>query len=277
MSRVVSRTSSSRLEPLAAGSLNLDGQFYFDNKTSFDAEDGLLQTRSQTFKAQAEKVEPDIWKRPPPDFRYLVYDPQPPKRNTVDAMRPWIYGTIPGQREVIKRDRGDKRLPRILEHQEKEPQIVTRFRIDRPFTAKKKFVQQGMYKPGTYECPKPHDFRQYPPIKSLGLDEFVTDYERDPYGLNFKSQRLNHIHGLPREPPERDLAEGRQMAPPQSAKKKWDARLILDRDNWPQKSAAFSRHRRRHRQAYSAFMERVEETLNKKWFFEQTDKSVGCV
>lgn len=56
--------------------------------------------------------------------------------------------------------RGDKRLPRILEHQEKEPQIITRFRIDRPFTAKKTFVQQGMYKPGTYECPKPHDFRQ---------------------------------------------------------------------------------------------------------------------
>jgi hypothetical protein len=32
---------------------------------------------------------------------------------------------------------------------------------------------------------------QYPPLKKLGLDEFVMDYEKDPYNINFHTGRLN--------------------------------------------------------------------------------------
>ncbi|CAL1533872.1 unnamed protein product [Lymnaea stagnalis] len=248
--------------------------FDFHTKTSFDADDALIQTRSKQYKAQPSEKDDDIWKRQPPDFRYVVYDPHPPKRNTVDAIRPWEYGTVPGQKEVIRRNRDDDKLPDIFDHKEPEAKFHTMFRTARPFTAKKMFVSSGMNKPGTYLNPKPHDFRQYPPIKSLGLDEFVTNHEKDPYALRFKSQHLNIISGLPREPPKRDLAPGRQMDKPMSGKKKWDAQLILDKDSWPKRSAAFTRHRRRHRQPYSAFMERVETALTTRWSMEQMDKAL---
>lgn len=249
-------------------------QFGFHAKTSYDADEALLQTRSEGFKLKPAEKDRDIWKRPPPDFRYVVYDPKPPKRNTVDSMRPWDYGTLPGQRATVSRKRDDGRLPRIFDVKEKEAEIITRFHIDRPFTAKKKFVTQGMNPAGPYDNPKPHDFRQYPSLKKLGLDEFLTTYEKDPYSIKFKSERLNHIHGLPFEPPERDLVPGRQMAPPMSAKKQWDRSLILDKTAWPQKNEAFSRHRRRHRQPYSAFMERVEGDLSGKWYRERLDEAI---
>ncbi|KAH9524757.1 hypothetical protein Btru_027738 [Bulinus truncatus] len=262
-SRLVTQSASSS----RAGSERYDRvNFNFYTKTLFDAGGTLLQTRSAHFREPPEEKDDDIWRRKPPDFRYAVYDPHPPKRNTVESMQPWRYGTIPGQMEVIRRARSESRLPRLLQdNREEEPQFNTRFRIERPFTAKKNFVANGTYKPGPYESPKPHDFRQYPPIKSLGLDEFVTSHDRDPEGLQFKSQRLNHIFGLPNEPPERDLVPGRQMGKPMSGKKHWDPQLILDQDPWPRKSAAFTRHRRRHRQAYSAFMERVENALTTAW------------
>lgn len=249
-------------------------QFGFHAKTSYDADEALLQTRSENFKLQQEERDRDIWKRPPPDFRYVVYDPNPPKRNTVDSMQPWNFGTIPGQREIVKKKKDSGRLPRLFDQKQREPEIITRFHIDRPFTAKKKFVKGGMNPAGSYENPKQHDFRQYPPLKKLGLDEFITTYEKDPYGIHFKSKRLNHIHGLPSDPPQRNLAEGRQMAPAMSAKKKWEPELILDKTKWPQKNEAFTRYRLRHRQPYSAFMERVERDLTHKWSREQLDKAL---
>ncbi|XP_055874389.1 uncharacterized protein LOC106077126 [Biomphalaria glabrata] len=264
--------------PSSRGDSSVYDKVHFDfyTKTLHDAHDALLQTRSAHFRRRPAEQEKDIWKRKPPDFRYVVYDPHPPKRNTVDSMQPWRYGTIPGQREIIKRVRSEGHLPRLLEDDSNDEgtQFKTRFRFERPFTAKKKFVASGSNKPGEYESPKPHDFRGYPPIKSLGLDEFVTDYEKDPNGMKFKTQRLNHIFGLPNEPPERDLVPGRQMGKPMSGKKHWDPQLVLEKDDWPRKSAAFTRHRRRHRQAYSAFMERVEDALNSAWTQEMFSKEI---
>ena len=91
---------------------------------------------------------------------YLVYDPKPPKRNTVDSQQPWLYGTIPGQREKVTRERVSL-MPLIFRQRPPSPpHIVTRFHITRPFTAKKQFVTEGMYPAGEYEAPKPHDFSQ---------------------------------------------------------------------------------------------------------------------
>lgn len=244
-------------------------QFGFDAKTSHDADEALLQTRSESFKLRPPVVDRDIWKRPPPDFRYAVYDPKPPKRNTVDSQQPWLYGTIPGQREKITREKGSL-MPLIFRQTPSGPApLVTRFHIARPFTAKKQFVREGMNPAGEYETPKPHDFRQYPPIKSLGLDEFETTYERDPYNIHFKTNHLDTIHGLSLGPAERDLAYERQMAPPLSAKLQWDPKLILEHNAWPQRFEAFTRHRRRHRNPYSAFMERVGREVQIKWTREK--------
>ncbi|GFN82482.1 craniofacial development protein 2-like protein [Plakobranchus ocellatus] len=231
-------------------------QFGFHAKTSYDADEALLQTRSENFKVLPGEKDRDIWKRPPPDFRYVVYDPRPPKRNTVDSVQPWNFGTIPGQREIVKKIKDEGKLPRLFEQRQREPEIITRFHIDRPFTAKKKFVREGMNPAGSYENPKLHDYRQVS-AKLLLLQEFLLGF-----------------HGLPSDPPERDLAAGRQMAPAMSAKKKWDSQLILDKTKWPQKNEAFTRYRLRHRQPYSAFMERVERDLSYKWSREQMDKAL---
>jgi len=250
-------------------------QFGFHAKTSYDADEALLQTRSESFKTRPVEKDRDIWKRPPPDFRYVVYDPRPPRRNTVDAMQPWRYGTLPGHSKTAPVRREENSLPRIFDKPEREPEIVTRFHIDRPFTAKKKFVTEGMNYPGPYDNPTPHDFRQYPSLKKLGLDEFMTKYEKDPFNIHFKSKRLNHIHGLCFEPVERDLVPGRQMGPPMSAKEQWEAALVLEKTKWPQKPEAYTRFRRRHRQPYSAFMERVEGDLSGKWYKERLDDAIG--
>ena len=90
----------------------------------------------------------------------MVYDPRPPKRNTADSQQPWLYGTIPGQRDKVSREKGSL-MPLIFRKRSNSPaNFVTRFHIDRPFTAKKQFVTKGMYVAGEYDSPKPHDFRQ---------------------------------------------------------------------------------------------------------------------
>ena len=133
--------------------------FGFPSKTNYDANESLIQIRSENFERKVVDKEEDIWKRPPPDFRRQCYAPRPPKRNSAESMKPWIYGTIPGQREIIKRPRR-KIIPHLLQSpREEQTKFNTYFHIERPFTAKKKSVLEGTNDPGEYENPKPHDFR----------------------------------------------------------------------------------------------------------------------
>ena len=133
--------------------------FGFHSKTNYDANESLIQIRSDNFTKNIPLKEDDIWKRPPPDFRPQIFAPKPPKRNTQDSQMPWLYGTIPGQREIIKRER-PKVIPHLLQTKDKDNKgLVTYFHIDRPFTAKKKFVREGMNEPGEYVNPTPHDYR----------------------------------------------------------------------------------------------------------------------
>ncbi|XP_050419030.1 uncharacterized protein LOC126832325 isoform X2 [Patella vulgata] len=249
--------------------------FGFHAKTSFDADDALRRTRSATWKLKESPKDNDIWKRPPPDFRYAVYDPQPPKRNTVDSMKPWNYGTIPGERVVYKREKTTL-LPRILNNDQSkdEKEFKRFFRIDRPFTAKKKFVREGMYEAGEYEMPKPHDFRDYPSLKSLGLEELQLAPERDPYNLKFNSERLDIIRGLTAGDAIFLSADYPYMAPPLPRQPRFEPSLMLDRESYPQREVRFTRYRRRNRQAYSAFMERVEADLTAQWNKEKLEKVI---
>nr|KAG5708382.1 hypothetical protein BaRGS_034413 [Batillaria attramentaria] len=226
-------------------------QFGFDAKTSHDADEALLQTRSENFKLRPRPADRDIWKRPPPDFRYAVYNPRPPKRNTVDSQQPWLYGTIPGQREKVTREKGSL-MPLIFKQRSSSPPpIVTRFHIARPFTAKKQFVREVKK-----DLERLSDVvNVYPPIKTLGLDEFETSYEKDPYNINFKTERLDIIHGLNRGPAEKDRSGGRQMAPPLSAKLKWDPQLILEKNPFPQRYEGFTKDKREKR--FIGFLENV--------------------
>ncbi|XP_041366439.1 uncharacterized protein LOC121381263 [Gigantopelta aegis] len=273
MTTVESHSDVTQPVPSEKSSLGIV-EFGFHAKTSFDADDALLLTRSEKFRLKPPPRDDDIWKRPPPDFRYVVYAPNPPTRNTRDSQQPWLYGTYPGQRTTFKRE-PKSLLPIIFRSAEPTTkEFVTRFHIARPFTAKKEFVRDGMNVPGEYIQPKHHDFRGYPPIQSLGLPEFLTDYEKDPYNIKFHTKNLRTICGAGFGCTERDLVEGRQMGRPKTPQPPYDAGLILYREQWPQPQAAFTRYRRRNRQPYSAFMERVETTLNAQWAKEQLEKAL---
>ncbi|KAK3589017.1 hypothetical protein CHS0354_007963 [Potamilus streckersoni] len=263
------RSSPSRTQ--SASSLGIV-PFGFHSRTNYDANETLIQFRSDNFTKKEMVVFENIWKRPPPDFRPQKFAPNPPKRNSIEANQPWRYGTILGKRESIKRPR-TKVIPRVLQPpKEEEKTMTTRFRIMRPFTAKKKFVTEGMYAAGEYHMPKPHDFRGYPPLKSLGLDEFDIFYEKDPYNIKFTTERLNIVHGTKIDKATDREIKGRQMAPPKTPEPKFDSQLTLQKEPWPIKNGAFTRHRIRHRPAHSAFMERATAVILSKWEKEQSQE-----
>ena len=89
-------------------------QFGFDGKTSFDAERELMKNRSEHFLIKEKESIDDIWKRPPPDFRLQMFAPKPPKRNSREAMQPWKYGTLPGQKPVKREKENEKTAPSFL-------------------------------------------------------------------------------------------------------------------------------------------------------------------
>ncbi|KAL4227254.1 hypothetical protein ACF0H5_012700 [Mactra antiquata] len=249
--------------------------FGFHSKTNYDANESLIQMRSENFdKVVVPKVE-DIWTRPPPDFRPQKFAPNPPKRNSRESQRPWLYGTIPGQRESIKRNR-PKVIPHLLQEKKTEDKgLVTYFHIDRPFTAKKKFVRDGMYEAGEFNNPKPHDFRGYPPLKTLGLPEFVHETEKDPFNIKFHTDRLNIVHGERVDKATDRNIRGLQMAPPKSPPPLHECHLLFDKGPWPVKNEQYTRFRVRHRPAHSAFLERATRLLENKWAKEKYEKALA--
>ncbi|WAQ98072.1 hypothetical protein MAR_022445 [Mya arenaria] len=248
--------------------------FGFNSKTNYDANESLIQIRSENFLRKPEIKEEDIWKRPPPDFRPQKFAPNPPKRNSRESQRPWLYGTIPGQREIVKRER-PKVVPHLLKPKSQEDRgLVTMFHIDRPFTAKKKFVKEGMFYPGEFQNPAPHDFRGYPPLKTLGLPEFEQKTDKDPYNIKFHTDRLNIIHGARVDKATDREIKGLQMAPPKSPPPLHECHLLIDPGPWPVKNEQFTRHRQRHRPARSAFMERATRTLESEWAREKYEKAL---
>nr|XP_014353894.1 PREDICTED: uncharacterized protein LOC106706875 isoform X2 [Latimeria chalumnae] len=94
--------------------------------------------------------------------------------------------------------------------------------------------------------------------------DFVTRLDRDPFNLRFKSQHLDVGHDLfPIRGEQKDTSVERFITH-KPAEKKWDSRLILPKESWPHKSAAYTRYKRR-QCSYSGFMHRVSEKLSKIW------------
>ncbi|XP_045022453.1 uncharacterized protein LOC112586450 [Bubalus bubalis] len=218
----------------------------------------LMQDRNSKWKINAPQppqaeVKVNIWEIKPPDFSYKLYTSLrlagKPSRTIMQEERRKIPD-FPGKMVP---------LPSLRNPPKKaiSPKFITTFpRLDSQ-KAKLMFVESGKYPNGVYLNPKPHDFRQ---VQS-NLPNFVTTYEKDPFGLKFKSQHLSTVSGCPL------LKNGQQNSTERFITYKpcecaWDSKLILPKAPWPVKSASYTRHRRR-RDAYSAFMDRVEEKFNK--------------
>ncbi|XP_063671303.1 uncharacterized protein C6H7orf78 isoform X2 [Pan troglodytes] len=196
----------------------------------------------------------NVWEIKPPDFSYKLYTslriPERPSKPIKEEKR----------RKKISFPETMLHLPSIRNHPKEvtAPKFITTFpRLDLQ-KAKLMFVKSGQYPRGVYVNPKPHDFRQYQP----GLPNFETTYEKDPFGLKFKSQHLSTVHGyqLPKDNKQKNTTE--RFITHKHRECTWDSKLILTKAPWPVRSASYTRHRRQ-RDAYSAFMDRVEEKFTK--------------
>ncbi|KAL2777302.1 uncharacterized protein WCI35_015367 [Daubentonia madagascariensis] len=194
----------------------------------------------------------NIWEIKPPDFSYKLY---------TSLRFPEISRTIKEEQRRKKSNFAEAMvyLPSIRNHPKKaiSPKFITTFPHLDSHKAKLMFVKGGKYPTGVYVNPKPHDFRQYQP----DLPNFVTTYEKDPFGLKFKSQLLSTERGnhLLKDNKENTTERFITYRPRECT---WDSKLILTKSPWPVRSASYTRHRRR-RDVYSAFMDRVEEKFMK--------------
>eukprot|EP00057_Strongylocentrotus_purpuratus_P006062 XP_011660536.1 PREDICTED: uncharacterized protein LOC763406 [Strongylocentrotus purpuratus] len=164
------------------------------DKSKFQSGQDLLVTRSDSYLIRPRERPEDIWKRPPPDFTLQRYMPKPPKRNTRESMQPWRWGTLPGEKKIAQTiaEKPTVTLPKILQPpRPKSRKILTRFKIPDSDEARKVAVKQLVHHKEKFENPQPHDFRQYPPLGPLGLPEFVTSEERDPYNIKFKTENVD--------------------------------------------------------------------------------------
>ncbi|XP_006114585.2 putative uncharacterized protein C7orf78 homolog isoform X1 [Pelodiscus sinensis] len=232
--------------------------FSFERQIKFSAYLDLAFAHNQSFVQQLQAIpQRDRWQKQPPDFSYKLYTSSTLSRKAPGKDKEGL-DTLNNKEPETKQC-----LPRIdtsqfypaLQRKKELPKLVTRFPRIGSFEAAKMFVENGKYKSGIYRDPKPHDFRQY----ETNIPNFVTSYPRDPFNLKFKSQHLNIVCGL------QPLTE-KQMDPKgrfitcKPRECKWESRLILPKTPWPPKSASFTRHRKR-RDAYTAFLDRVDEKL----------------
>nr|XP_012612516.1 uncharacterized protein LOC105867245 [Microcebus murinus] len=195
----------------------------------------------------------NIWEIKPPDFSYKLY---------TSLGFPKISSRTLKEEQKRKKSNVPERivdLPSIRNHPKKAiSKFVTTFPHLDSHRAQLMFVKGGKSPRGVYVDPKPHDFRQYQP----DLPNFVTTYEKDPLGLKFKSQLLSTERGshLLKNDKQKNTIE--RFITYKSRECTWDSKLILTKSPWPVRSASYTRHRRR-RDAYGAFMDRVEEKFMK--------------
>ncbi|XP_048882048.1 uncharacterized protein si:dkey-30e9.6 isoform X2 [Brienomyrus brachyistius] len=215
---------------------NLDPlkEISFNEKVVFSARHDLALRQSKEFAVLPRTVKNvSLWHLKPPDFSPKLYKSLGlPQKKQEKRRPPLIMSSSDTFKNITEMTSSILHGTRAKEVTEP---FALRHRPPDSLESKLMFVKFGKYPDFPYRDPKPHDFRQY----SDDMPDIVTTTEKYPNNPNFKSQHL-------------------------STKPKWEAKLILPKDPWPNKSASYTRHRRR-RGLYSAFMDRVEEKLTILW------------
>lgn len=255
----------------------------FSAQISFDAGNALRLTRDSHFHLEPPPPDRNIWRRKPPDFRLQAFAPRPPKRNSRAANQPWRFSADSDARVTQWRQDKAERVPvppkgalqtdyeaamAGAEETAQLPPFRARFRAERPYTAKLKAARADQGHRERYSAPQETDFRQYPPPQSLGLPEFCTHKEPDPYNLRHLLQNRPLVTGPLHEVVNLREASG-TMAGPVRQPEKWEQRLHLPQLSWPVRPLEFTRYRIPWRDPHDAFMESVEERLTRKWICER--------
>lgn len=151
----------------------LMSQFDRNAQLSFEAAMNVEQLRSTNYMPRKQPPEPaSVWHVQPPDFRPQVYRPQPPKRNSRNAIQPWTYqaqyelSTL-GDNEIQSSSRAstDLLLPALYEQvqedsdESQDEAFVTRFKHQHTLDEKVNVIRARQLPLPPYKNPKPHDFR----------------------------------------------------------------------------------------------------------------------
>ncbi|KAM6202316.1 uncharacterized protein C7orf78 homolog [Rhynchocyon petersi] len=225
------------------------------SRLQFPAQSSLSSKwKKNATKSSQSNLKANVWEIKPPDFSYKLYTTSGHPEKAFRHIKKGRRKTIINVPETVLH------LPSIQNDLKSiTPKFITTFaRLD-PHTAKIMFVKSGKYPCDEYINPKPYDFRQY----QSNLPNFVTSYEKDPFGLKFKTKHLSTVHGCQLLEDNQQKKNGKEkFITYKPCECSWDAKLILPKDPWPNKSASYTRHRT-WRDPYSAFMDRVEEKFNK--------------
>lgn len=241
----------------------------FDAKTLYDASEKIQEMRSDSYRIFKPKRRYDLLTRPEPDFRPQAFRPCPPKRNSQEAVQPWRYSTDNDRyyNRALKRRKETMFLPKVVVP---NPPAQYKFKAGyKPLNADDdRKIHAGLagclLPRECYKLSQPHDFREYPCLKSLGLPEFLTEYERDPYNNKLHTRCPRTIIGQSLPVVSRDIELG-IFAPTLRQPPKWEARLHHPHDEFPNTPGSYTRFRRIGRDPHEVFMDTVEESLNATW------------
>ncbi|XP_049750145.1 uncharacterized protein LOC126081952 isoform X2 [Elephas maximus indicus] len=267
----------------------------FPKSLQYSTQQGLnSKWKEKVIQSQQSDHEVNIWEVKPPDFSYKLYTSLRSPGKTSKNLKKERRKTRSNFPETTLH------LPSIRNDPKKStsPQFITTFAHLDSHKAKIMFVKSGKYPSGVYLNPKPHDFRQVRIADFISctldmlsggtrpwrrtsclyrahLPNFVTTYERDPFDLKLKSRHLSTVHGcqLLKDNQQKNSTERFITYKPRECT--WDSKLILPKDPWPTKSASYTRYQRQ-RDAYGAFMDRVEEKFTKTHKNRSSTVTISC-
>lgn len=270
--------------------------FDFSTKVRLESKAANSKRRSSRFKTVRKNEKYDVWSIRPLDLQPQAFEPRPPKRNSREAVRPWTYGpqsdrvnagnTLAATESVHKipaentkrKEEALKALQNFRDvdhcgqksaHEDEDGELKLHFRPMDPHEARIDFVRRGRHPPGKYEMPKVFNHREYEPLGTFDLPDFVTDSKNKETSRS----QLRTIHG-PQVFYRRETGANTKKDYEEVRHLQYDSELILPKLPFPNKYAAYSRHRRTDRSARSAYMDRAEQMLTKRGrelqFFRQT-------
>ncbi|XP_053503679.1 uncharacterized protein si:dkey-30e9.6 [Ictalurus furcatus] len=234
--------------------------FTLNRKLLFTTSQNVITSRSRNHTLllpTAAVRHTDLWEIKPPDFSPKLYRTLSLPRIKKQTLDPAILkeGLEELSQSLVK-------MPPVMRSKQDQkrniPVFITSYKPPGLLELQLQFVKLGQFPCGRYKNPKPHNFRPC----DESLSDMVTSIAKDSRNLNLNTQLLGASIQPEPNPPEGEPA--RKIITFKPGEPKWDARLILPKSPWPPMSATYTRHRRR-REVYSAFMDRVEEKLNRSW------------
>lgn len=235
----------------------------FRSQAMFTALQHLNQLRGASYRRKDEPLVHNSWDIPPPNFAVKNY--APPIKKPPRAIAHPIEDDDVAERKKKEAEFKSSQRPSHrgcnFDTEKPNKDFIISFRIQTPNTARRIAIRNGKHPTGPYLDPKPHDYRGLPPIKSFGLPELVTSFEPDPFNIRFKNE---HLDILDQSHPEYPQKIKTHLSTRKTPDPKWVPSLILHKELYRKRYAAFTRHRRLDRSVYSALMERIDEDFVKK-------------